>query len=84
MPQFSRLRGLGRSYTHCVPAEFLNRLRLLIVANNAVFAIPKGAAVREDEDGDLEEDLLIAAELAEEGQRSGDGKCDLQQHRIQL
>ena len=60
-----------------------NRLRLLIVANNAVFAIPKGAAVRDDEDDDLEEDLLIAAQLAEERQQSGEGKCDIWQHSIQ-
>ena len=73
----------GRSYTHCVPAEFLNRLRLLIVANNAVFAIPKGAAVREDEDDDdLEEDLRIAAELAEEGQQNGEGKFGMMETQV--
>ena len=73
----------GRSYTHCVPAEFLNRLRLLIVANNAVFAIPKGAAVREEEDDDdLEEDLRIAAELAEERQQNGEGKFGMLETQV--
>ena len=41
------------------------------MANHATFAISKGAAVQMAEDDDIEEDLVTAAELAEERQMSG-------------
>lgn len=61
------------------------KIRLLIVANDAPFAIQKGAAVGQVEDDDVEEDLLAAAELAEQRQMSGqddvplgsEGKSDI-------
>ena len=42
---------------------------MLIVSNNATFAVGSSAAVRQEEDEDDEEDLALAAELAEARER---------------